>query len=166
MTCTYAYPLANYLNVSLPFETHSCLLVEHRAMQLRKLPYTEYVQFSGNLCNAESALPCNEYNGIDFRRGTLFALSKNKRNGVWLILGISYLYCRTLAEFIDSRLENKVNSGVGLPYRHARLHRMNTIPAYVDWRTCTVTPLSRVHLRNGSSKALTVPCTVYNGIKF
>jgi len=28
------------------------------------------------------------------------------------------------------------------PYRLARLHRMDT--AYVDWRACTATPLSRI----------------------
>ncbi len=26
----------------------------------------------------------------------------------------------------------------------ARLHRMDTVPAYVDWRACTATPLSVV----------------------
>jgi hypothetical protein len=29
-------------------------------------------------------------------------------------------------------------------YRPARLHRMKTVPAYVDWRACTATPLSGV----------------------
>jgi hypothetical protein len=29
-------------------------------------------------------------------------------------------------------------------YRHARLRRIDTVPAYVDWRGCTATPLSGV----------------------
>ncbi len=44
------------------------------------------------------------------------------------------------------------------PAQPARLHRMDTVPAYVDWRACTATPLSGVSWLKGSSKT---PATGY-----
>jgi hypothetical protein len=35
-------------------------------------------------------------------------------------------------------------SGVAIPTRQALRYRMDTVPAYVDWRACTATPLSRL----------------------
>ncbi len=39
-----------------------------------------------------------------------------------------------------------------MPHRTARLHKMDTVPAYVDWRACMATSAERAEMTKGSSK--------------
>ncbi len=47
-------------------------------------------------------------------------------------------------EFYTNLTQISQLSGVAIPARQVRLHRMDTVPAYLDWRACTATPLSEV----------------------